>query len=130
MRSGGGGMGPVISAGLEGTLGQKCMTQQKKKAEALRQLSCSWLISGLGCERPSRRKKNNPHCVPRHTGAGLRNIWNCSVKHICGEHFCSPDRKRKEEEHSQKKEEEEEGTGSSPGLWHLNEDVQTQHAPL
>lgn len=71
-------MGPVISAGLEGTLGQKCMTQQKKKAEALRQLSCSWLLSGLGCERPSRRKKNNPHCVPRHTGAGLS--W--SEKHL------------------------------------------------
>lgn len=98
-------MGPVISAGLEGTLGQKCMTQQKKKkAEALRQLSCSWLISGLGCERPSRRKKNNPHCVPRHTGAGLgwseKHLELFGEAHLWGT-FLRP---RQEEEHSQKKE--------------------------
>lgn len=105
----------------------------EKKAEALRQLSCSWLISGLGCERPSRRKKNNPHCVPRHTGAGLgwseKHLELFGEAHLWGT-FLLP---RQEEERggtfTRKKKKRKGGTGSSPGLWHLNDDVQTQHAP-
>lgn len=42
----GGGMGPVISAGLEGTLGQKCMTQQKKKGRS--SASALMLMADLG----------------------------------------------------------------------------------
>lgn len=92
------GMGPVISAGLEGTLGQKCMTQQKKKRQKLcvsshaHGWSRALVVSGPPDER--RTTPTVSHVTPVQAWAGLRNIWNCSVKHICGEHFCAPDRKR------------------------------------
>lgn len=112
---------------------------EKKQKLCVSSHAVGW-SQALVVSGPQEERRTTPtlsHFTPVQAWTGLRNIWNCSVKHICGEHFCSPDRKRKEEERSpppppkkaKNPKTKTKKTGSSPGLWHLNEDVQTQHAP-
>lgn len=117
----GGGMGPVISAGLEGTLGQKCMTQQKKKGRS--SASALMLMADLGPWLWAALQTKEEQPPPRRPGLVWETSgtvrWSTSVGNISAPQTGRGTFTKKKEK----------GTGSSPGLWHLNEDVQTQHAP-